>query len=184
MMSPITRRTVLAAGSILAAALPPRKPLAAPKLRDLADVLVPTDPPTVPPDAPFFDAGGAEHRLAAFRGHGMVVNLWATWCAPCVAEMPSLQALSVALAPFDIAVMPLSSDRGGVETVRAWFKEHDIAALPILIDPKGALARAWGAHGLPTTIVIDRQGRDVARLEGPAAWESPLSIALIRRLVG
>jgi thiol-disulfide isomerase/thioredoxin len=184
MMSPIARRTVLVAGITLAAALAPRKPWAAPKLRELAEVLIPTDPPVVPPDAPFFDAGGTEHRLKEFLGHGMAINLWATWCAPCVAEMPSLQALSVALAPFDIAVMPLSSDRGGADTVRTWFKEHDIASLPILTDPKGAFARAWNARGLPTTVIIDRQGREVARLEGPADWSSPMSVALIRKLVG
>ena len=183
-MSLISRRTVLAAAATLAAALPPRKPWAAPKLHDLAEVLIPIVPPTIPPDAPFFDAGGAEHRLKNFLGHGMVINLWATWCAPCVAEMPSLQALSVALAPFDIAVMPLSSDRGGVDTVRGWFKEHDISGLPVLTDPKGAFARAWNARGLPTTAIVDRQGREVARLEGPADWSSPLSVALIRKLVG
>ena len=183
-MALISRRTVLAAGTTLAAALAPRKPWAATKLHDLAEVLIPTVPPVAPADMPFFDASGSEHRLAAFRGHGMVVNLWATWCAPCVAEMPSLQALSVALAPFDIAVMPLSSDRGGVDTVRTWFKAHDVTGLPILTDPKGALARAWDAHGLPTTIVIDRKGRECARLEGPADWSSATSIALIRKLVG
>ncbi|MEI7713887.1 MAG: TlpA disulfide reductase family protein [Rhodospirillales bacterium] len=184
MMSPIARRTVLAAGATLAAVLPPRKPWAAQNLRPLEEVLTPTDPPVVPPDAVFFDAGGTEHRLMEFAGHGMAINLWATWCAPCVAEMPSLQALSVALAPFDIAVMPLSSDRGGADTVRTWFKEHDIAGLPILTDPKGALARAWSVRGLPTTLIVDRQGQEVARLEGPADWSSPLSVALIRKLVG
>ena len=93
------------------------------------------------PDGVFLDANGAEHHLSEFRGRGMVVNLWATWCAPCVAEMPSLAALSKALAPADIAVLPLSSDRGGAPAVKAWFEAHGIAALPVLIDPKGALAR-------------------------------------------
>lgn len=183
-MISIARRTVLAAGATLATALAPRKLWAAPKLRDLADVLTPTVPPVAPPDAAFFDAGGTEHRVAEFLGRGMVVNLWATWCAPCVAEMPSLENLSATLAPFDIAVLPLSSDRGGIETVRAWYKDHDVTALPVLTDPKGALARAWGAHGLPTTVIIDRNGRDVARLEGPADWSSAQALALIRALVG
>ena len=183
-MALISRRTVLAAGATLAAALPPRKPLAAPRLHDLAEVLIPTDPPVAPADMPFFDAGGTEHRLTEFLGHGMVINMWATWCAPCVAEMPSLQKLSVALAPHDIAVMPLSSDRGGVDAVRAWFTEHNVAGLPVLTDPKGALARAWNAHGIPTTVVINRKGLDCARLEGPADWSSAEAVALIRRLVG
>jgi len=180
----ISRRTVLAAGATLAAAVASRKPSAAPRLHDLAEVLIPTEPPVTPPDVPFFDAGGAEHRLKEFLGHGMVINLWATWCAPCVAEMPSLQALSAALAPHDIAVLPLSSDRGGVDTIRAWFGEHNVTSLPILTDPKGALARAWDVHGIPTTVIINRKGQDCARLEGPADWSSVEAAALIRRLVG
>ena len=92
--------------------------------------------------------------------------------------------MSVALAPHDIAIMPLSSDRGGVDTVRTWFKDHDVTGLPILTDPKGALARAWDVHGLPTTIIINRKGLDCARLEGPANWSSAQAVALIRRLVG
>ena len=183
-MTSISRRTILAAGATLAAALPPRKLLAAPRLHDLAEVLIPTQPPVAPADMPFFDAGGTEHRLKEFLGRGMVVNLWATWCAPCVAEMPSLQKLSVALAPFDIAVLPLSSDRGGVETIRAWFGAHDVTSLPVLTDPKGALARAWDTHGIPTTVIINRKGLDCARLEGPADWSSPQAVALIRGLVG
>ncbi len=184
-MASITRRTTLAvAGGTLAAALAPRKPFAARNLPDLADVLTPTEPPLAPPDEAFHDASGTEHRLAEFRGHGMVINLWATWCAPCVAEMPSLARLALALAPYDIAVLPLSSDRGGADTVRAWFQEHAIAGLPVLTDPKGKLARAWAARGIPMTVIIDRQGRDVARLEGAADWSTPAAIALIRKLVG
>jgi thiol-disulfide isomerase/thioredoxin len=183
-MALIFRRTVLAAGATLAAALPPRKPHAAQRLRDLAEVLIPTDPPVAPPDMPFFDEGGVEHRLKEFLGHGMVVNMWATWCAPCIAEMPSLQKLSVELAPHDIAVLPLSSDRGGADVVRTWFTEHNVAGLPILTDPKGALARAWDAHGIPTTVIVNRKGLACARLEGPADWSSPKAVALIQRLVG
>ena len=84
--------------------------------------LTPVSPPAEPPDGVFVTADGASHHLSEFRGRGMVVNLWATWCAPCVAEMPSLEALSKALAPQDIAVLPLSSDRGGADAVRAWYE--------------------------------------------------------------
>jgi thiol-disulfide isomerase/thioredoxin len=108
--------------------------------------------------------------------------MWATWCAPCVAEMPSLQALSKALAPQDIAVLPLSSDRGGAETVAAWYEAHGITALPVLLDPKGAMARAFEARGIPTTVVISTAGKVVARLEGAADWSSPEAQTLIRKL--
>ncbi len=184
MMSLMFRRTVLAAGATLATALAPRKPRAAETLPQLADVLTPVDPPVAPKDMPFFDAGGKTHRLQEFLGHGMIVNLWATWCAPCVAEMPSLQSLSIKLAPHDIAVLPLSSDRGGVDTIQAWFSAHNVSGLPVLTDPKGALARAWEAKGIPTTIVINRKGQECARLEGPANWSSDQAVALIRKLIG
>jgi len=99
-----------------------------------------------------------------------------------VAEMPSLEELSKALAPQDIAVLPLSSDRGGADAVRAWFREHDITGLPVLLDPKGALARAFNARGIPTTVVINASGRVVARLEGAADWSAPAAQALVRTL--
>ena len=80
----------------------------------------------------------------------MVINLWATWCVPCVEEMPSLAALSKTLAPDDIAVLPLSSDRGGARVVEAFYQDHGITGLPVLLDPKGAagthLARARHPH--------------------------------------
>jgi thiol-disulfide isomerase/thioredoxin len=181
-MALITRRGVLAAGGTLAATLAPRKPYAS-ELPDLAEVLVPISPPQTPPDGVFVDADGGEHTIASFLGHGMVINLWATWCQPCVEEMPSLAALSRALAPHDIAVLPLSSDRGGLQVVRAWFEAHNVTGLPILLDPSGALGHAWGGKGIPTTHIIARDGKERARMEGAADWSSPASVALIRKLV-
>jgi thiol-disulfide isomerase/thioredoxin len=160
----------------------PRKPSAAEKLPDLASVLKPTDPPAAPPVISFLDQNGTPHQLAEFLGHGMVVNLWATWCVPCVAELPALAALARTLAPDDIAVMPLSSDRGGLAKVEAFYAERGISGLPILLDPKGAAGQAWGARGIPTTLIIDRLGRERARAEGPADWASPAAAELIRRL--
>jgi thiol-disulfide isomerase/thioredoxin len=176
------RRTVLgAAAGTLAATTLPRKPLAA-DLPKLLQELTPVSPPAEPPDGVFVTADGASHHLGEFKGRGMVVNLWATWCAPCVAEMPSLAALSKALAPQDIAVLPLSSDRGGADAVRAWFQDHNITGLPVLLDPKGALARAFNARGIPTTVVINTAGLMVARLEGAADWAAPEAQALVRKL--
>ena len=169
-------------GGTLAAAVWPRKPRAE-TLPSLAQGLARVNPPQDLPDVPFVTADGASHHLADFKGRGMVVNMWATWCMPCVAEMPSLEALSKALAPQDIAVLPLSSDRGGVDTVAAWYHEHGITALPVLLDPKGAMARAFNARGIPTTVIINTKGQVVGRLEGAADWAAADSQQLIRRLM-
>ena len=120
------------------------------RLTPLAEGLEKLSPPADLPDGVFVTRDGASHHLSEFKGRGMVVNMWATWCAPCVAEMPSLQVLSKALAPQDIAVLPLSSDRGGADVVAAWYQAHGITALPVLLDPKGAMARAFNARGIPT----------------------------------
>ncbi len=185
-MRSLSRRALLtaglAAGGTLAAGLVARKPRAA-ELAPLSRALKLIDPPVAPAPIVFLAADGTPHRLDEFLGRGMVVNLWATWCAPCVAEMPALAALSRALAPQDIAVLPLSSDRGGANAVRAFFDAHAITGLPILLDPKGAAADAWGAAGIPATVIIDRKGMERARLEGPANWASPEAAALVRRLV-
>lgn len=182
-MRGVSRRALLAAGGTLAMVLGARKPRAA-ELEPLGRVLKLVDPPVAPAPIVFVAEDGTRHSLDEFLGHGMVVNLWATWCAPCVAELPALSKLSHALAPQDIAVLPLSSDRGGAKTVRAFFTAHDITGLPVLLDPDGVAEEAWGANGIPTTVIIDRKGRERARLEGPADWATPEAAALVRRLVG
>ena len=180
----ITRRHGLAAAAgTLAAGICARKPRAE-GAEEFARKLVVADPPAPVPPITFTSADGKEHRLEDFAGRGMVVNFWATWCAPCVEEMPSLAALSKTLAPDDIAVLPLSSDRGGAAVVAAFYRKNEISLLPVLLDPKGAAARAWRARGVPTTVIVDRQGREQARLEGSADWSTPQVALLVRRLVG
>ncbi len=153
-------------------------------LPDAANALVPTDPPTpVPADIVFLGSDGAEHRPVDFRGHGMVVNLWATWCVPCVAEMPALSKLAARLGPQDVAVLPLSSDRDGAAAVRRFYEAHELGGLPVLLDPHGTAARAWGVRGIPTTIIIDKSGLERARLEGAADWASQATATRVLALV-
>ncbi len=177
-------RTLLATAGTLPAAAFARKPQAAERLPDLAQALSRRQPPVAPPAIVFTDASGQPHSLENFRGRGMVVNLWATWCLPCVTEMAALEALSQTLAPFDIAVLPLSSDRGGIPRIAAFYRDRGLTALPMLLDPGGAAGQAFGARGIPTTLLIDRQGREAARVEGAADWSTPDAAALVRNLIG
>jgi thiol-disulfide isomerase/thioredoxin len=179
-----TRRMVLASAGNLAAVL------ALGKLRAEVPDELPglfalrlKRPPAPLPEISFLSEDGAEHQLSEFAGHGLVVTLWATWCAPCVAEMPALAKLAHTLAPDDIGVMPLSSDRGGAPVVRRFLEDHGIVGLPVLLDPKGAATRAWGVRGIPATLIIDKWGREQARLEGPADWSTPEAAARVMELV-
>lgn len=199
-MNVTTRRALIGAGGVavagtVAAVALLGKPGPAPLIHTLVPAAPPAvkvgtiaqlrraEPPTIPAAARFLDGEGAERSLADYLGKGLVVNLWATWCVPCVAEMPELQGLARAVAGDGILVLPLSGDRGGAEVVRRFYAANRIDALPVLLDPRGEAARAWGARGLPTTLIIDRQGRERGRVEGAIDWEGPATLAEIRRLV-
>ncbi|WP_198378610.1 TlpA disulfide reductase family protein, partial [Neoroseomonas rubea] len=129
------------------------------------------------PDITFTDAEGKGFTLADFAGRGLVINLWATWCPPCVREMPALDRLAVALARDGVMVLPLSSDRGGAPVVQDFYERTQLRTLRVWLDPRGAAARALGARGLPTTVIVDRGGRERARLEGDADWDAPEFVA-------
>ncbi len=178
----VRRRALLrvaAAGGTLAAVWRPGKPAA-----QGIGVLTPTDPPVKLPPAMLIDADGAAHGIEGFAGKGLVINLWATWCVPCVAELPALAALAGRVREAGILVLPASSDRGGAPVVEKYYRNHGLEGLPVWLDPKGAAARAWGARGLPTTLIVDRQGRERGRVEGGLDWASEAVVAEVRRLVG
>jgi thiol-disulfide isomerase/thioredoxin len=193
-MRPKLRRRALfamAAGETLAVAGRPGKPSAqsidppasGPALAGI-ETLKPTDPPVSLPPATLVDAEGRPHGIGDFAGSGLVLNLWATWCVPCVAELPALAALAARVKDASILVLPLASDRGGAPVVAGFYRRHGIEGLPVWLDPTGAAARAWGARGIPTTLLVDRQGRERGRLEGPVDWASDAALAAVRRLVG
>ncbi len=136
------------------------------------------------PEFSFNTAEGLAQSLVDFPGRALLINLWATWCPPCVAEMPALDRAASALANEGFSVLPLSSDRGGATQVQAFYTRTGVTYLPVLLDPRGVAARALGARGLPTTIIVNRRGEEVARLEGEAVWDSPAMLATLRRLAG
>jgi thiol-disulfide isomerase/thioredoxin len=139
-----------------------------------------TSPVSVP-DQPWWDEAGNERRLADNRGKALVINFWATWCAPCVKEMPALDRLRAALAPDGIEVLALSADREGVPVVRKFYDVNGLTHLAVALDRMGRIARPLGVQGLPTTVVFDRAGREVGRVVGVAEWDDPATIAFLRR---
>lgn len=149
---------------------------------EMAALTVMADAPPMPVEM-LRDASGAETNLAAFKGDVLVVNLWATWCAPCVAEMPTLGALQ---RRFEgrLRVIPISADREA-DTEKAKTELARLAGpeLPFLIDPSRAILFSAQAAGMPTTIIYDREGREVARLSGGADWSSDETAALLEAVL-
>mgnify|MGYP003700672623 CR=1 FL=1 len=139
-----------------------------------------SDPPVPAPSTAFQTLSGATVSLADFRGKVVLVNFWATWCAPCVREMPNLERLHQALVGEGLAVLAVSNDRGGSAVVNPFLARLDLQHLPVFLDPKGALAQAFALKGLPTTFVIGRDGRVLAGRIGPAEWDSPESLQFLR----
>ncbi len=128
------------------------------------------------------DAGGASVKLADFAGKPVLLNLWATWCAPCIHEMPLLDALA-GDADGEFAVVVLNQDRA-LPDARAWWEERGFAHLRLYLDPGLAAFRALSVRGLPLTLLIDARGREVGRVEGVAEWTSPEIAAFVRGLTG
>ncbi len=121
----------------------------------------------------FEDGQGRSRSLADFNGKVVVLNIWATWCGPCRAEMPALDRLQVALGGRDFEVAPVSIDRGGIDLVKKFYAEINIRNLPMYVDTSGQAVRSLGAIGVPTTLIINRAGNEVGRITGPAEWDAP-----------
>lgn len=154
---------------------------------EVAGVLVPDRPRTVPA-LRFKDGEGRDVSLADFRGRTVLLNLWATWCAPCREEMPALDALQQELGGDAFTVAAVSIDTQGLEKPKEFLKELNISALAFYADETARIFQdlkvAGRAVGLPTTLLIDKEGCEIGYLPGPAAWASEDAKALIRAAVG
>ena len=145
--------------------------------------LVWLDPPRPAPDDPFLVEGEALSSLERFRGRATVLNFWATWCPPCVAEMPTLDRLAGMFDPEDLAVVTMAADRASEDRIRAFYEDIGATNLGIYRDPQMHLARALRVFGLPTTLLIDHDGMVVAQLVGEAEWDGEAALAAIGPLV-
>ena len=153
--------------------------LATGEVKDFSVALLPEPAP----DVSFIAADGSEMRLADLQGKVVLLNFWATWCAPCVREMPSLDRLQTDLGGEDFEVLAVSVDRGGLKTAGDFLKKHEIASLQTASDPRMAMFRALGGKVMPTTLLIGAKGEILGRLEGPAEWDSPEAKALVRAAI-
>ncbi|TXB70103.1 TlpA family protein disulfide reductase [Paracoccus aurantiacus] len=133
-------------------------------------------------DTPYTDQEGAEYRLSDHRGTALLVNFWATWCAPCREEMPALNSLQKEFGGEGFEVLTIAAGRNPPRAIEKFLKEAEIDALPVLLDPRQKLAREFGVLALPATILIDADGKEVARLMGPADWASDTAKDVVNEL--
>lgn len=177
------RRVVLALmGFGLSLALTARAEAA--MLPSLSQWLLRLNPPSTLPKLTFESASGQLRTLSDYKGTGVILNVWATWCVPCQAEMPALDRLSAALKGDGIVVLPISVDNRGHSVVKEFYAAHHIGSLPILYDRKGSVRAALKAPGIPTTAIIDSSGKLAGLVLGAVEWDTPASIALLRRMIG
>lgn len=132
----------------------------------------------------FVDGQGRKVELADFAGRTVLLNLWATWCAPCVKEMPSLDRLQATLGGRDFQVVALSVDRGGRDTVEPFLRKLGIQNLEPYFDQPSASMSALGPRGLPTTLLVGPDGKELGRVEGDVEWDSPEVVAFLRKQIG
>ncbi len=132
----------------------------------------------------FTHAEGGEFRLTDFQGKHVLVNFWATWCAPCRKEMPMLSELQTEFGGDSFEVVTIATGRNDLNGIKKFLAEIEVDNLPLYLDPKQALARDMAVLGLPITVVLDPEGREIARMRGDAEWNSESAKAIIRALIG
>lgn len=133
------------------------------------------------PDFHWTDQSGNEQfALSNFTGKVVLMNFWASWCNPCLTELPTISKLQEALGGNDFTVVGISVDQAGSSLARRMLRKLHIKNLEIYLDRSGNASRAFGAGDIPTTILFDREGREVGKFAGPTDWASPEALALIK----
>jgi thiol-disulfide isomerase/thioredoxin len=132
------------------------------------------------PEVSFVNASGETMTLASFKGRVVLLNLWATWCAPCRKEMPGLDTLQRELGSKDFEVVALSVDRAGAAASQKFLDQIKAQSLKLYVDSSARAGTILRVPGLPSTLLLDREGREIGRLVGPAHWESEEGRRLVR----
>jgi thiol-disulfide isomerase/thioredoxin len=140
-------------------------------------------PPAELPAFTITGADGEAKSLADFSGKIVLLNIWATWCVPCREEMPALDALETRLGGTDFQVVAVNIDKGGPDKAAAFLTETGASHLALYTDPSGKLFATLKTVGMPTTLIIDRRGKELARLVGPADWASPQALKVIEAAI-
>jgi thiol-disulfide isomerase/thioredoxin len=165
------------AGSTLAGAAEP-----APEPDIKPGEFIPAAEPQPAPEISFAGLDGKPIALADFKGKFLILNLWATWCAPCLREMPSLEKLQASLEP-SLTVLAVSEDREGADIVAPFIEKHRFGTLAVALDPKSTALRKLHLRGLPTSLLIDGSGQILGKIEGGAEWDSDAMRAVLTKLM-
>ena len=147
-------------------------------------VFVINSQPRALPVVRFADGNGRAMTLQDFRGKFVLLNIWATWCVPCRKEMPALDRLQAKLGGPGFEVVAISIDRDGLPAVQEFYLQTGIKQLRVYLDKSGEASANLGVVGLPTTLLIDRESREIGRKIGPAEWDSPEVVTLIQGYLG
>jgi thiol-disulfide isomerase/thioredoxin len=143
---------------------------------------VPSSAPSPAPSVTLTDAAGNALPLSDFRGKLVVLNLWATWCEPCLREMPSLDRLQSHFGD-RIAVLAVSEDRGGAKIIEPFIAKLTLKSVKVYVDPQSEVGHAFDVRGLPTSFLVDHDGNVLGRVEGGADWDSAKMLAVIEPFV-
>lgn len=149
---------------------------------DMRKLVFHAEPKPVP-EVAFGHLDGSTHSLADYRGKWVLLNFWATWCAPCREEMPMLANLERDFGGDRFAVVTVATGRNSPQGIERFFDEIAVDNLPLYVDPRHDLARPMAVFGLPVTVIVDPEGREVARLMGEAEWDGPEARALLAALM-
>lgn len=183
-----TRPTGGNTGSVLCAEAAAAVARVAPMARGEVAALQVLETPRPAPALTFKGPDGADANLAALQGRLLLVNLWATWCAPCKAEMPSLDRLQADMGGADFAVIAINVDTRNLDQPPKWLAQNGIVALPYYADPGGrvlpAIQKDTGSLGLPTTLLVDPKGCTIGVMKGPADWGGADGKRLIAAALG